>query len=88
MAKLSRQGDQDQKGGKIVRGANSVFANGKPVGLHVSDITPHGKSKHKKAKTTEGSPTVFAEGLPVLRTGSSETCGHSIVQGSPNVNVP
>lgn len=88
MAKLSRQGDQDQKGGKIARGANSVFANGKPVGLHVSDITPHGKGKHKKAKTTEGSPTVFAEGVPVLRTGSSETCGHSIVQGSPNVNVP
>lgn len=88
MAKLSRKGDQNQKGGKIVKGASTVFANGKPVGLHVSDITPHGKKKHKKAKTTEGSPTVFAEGKPVLRTGSGNTCGHKITEGSPNVNVP
>lgn len=88
MAQLSRKGDTNQAGGKIVRGAGTVFANGIPVGLHVSDITPHGKGKHKSAKTTDGSPTVFAEGVPVLRTGSGNDCGHSIIQGSPNVNVP
>lgn len=88
MAKLSRKGDQTEKNGKIVKGANSVFANGKPVGIHVSDITPHGNKKHKKSKTTEGSPSVFVEGSPVLRTGSSTTCGHKVNQGSPNVNVP
>jgi len=88
MAKLSRQGDQTQKGGKIVKGAKSVFANGKPVGLHVSDITPHGKGKHKKAKTTQGSPSVFVEGSPVLRVGSGTTCGHKVEQGSSDVNVP
>lgn len=88
MAKLCRQGDQNQMGGKIVRGASSVFANGKPVGLHTSAITPHGSKKHKKAKTTSGSPSVFVEGSPVLRTGSGNDCGHSLVQGSPNVNVP
>lgn len=88
MAQLSRKGDANQAGGKIVRGASTVFANGIEVGLHVSDITRHGDNKHKSAKTTEGSPTVFAEGVPVLRTGSGNTCGHSIVQGSPNVNVP
>lgn len=88
MAKLSRKNDQTEKGGKIVKGAESVFANGKPVGLHVSDITRHGKGKHKKSKTTQGSPSVFVEGSPVLRVGSSTTCGHKIKEGSPNVIVP
>lgn len=88
MPKLSRKGDQNPAGGKIIRGAATVFANGIPVGLHVSDITPHGSGKHASAKTTEGSPTVFAEGVPVLRVGSGNDCGHSISQGSDNVFVP
>lgn len=89
--KLSRKGDKNTTGGKIVRGAGTVFCNGKPVGLHVSPITPHDpkkKSPHKTAKTTEGSPTVFAENCPVLRVTSSNTCGHKIVEGSDNVFVP
>lgn len=88
MAQLSRKGDQNQAGGKIIRGAGTVFANSIAVGLHVSDITPHGPGIHASAKTTEGSPTVFAEGCPVLRVGSGNTCGHSIAQGSPDVFVP
>lgn len=93
MAALSRVGDTNQPGGAIMRGAGTVFANGIKVGLHVSQITPHapfGKPHppHKAAKTTEGSPTVFAEGSPVLRVGSGNTCGHSIVQGSPDVFCP
>ncbi len=76
-----------------MRGAGTVFANGIPVGLHVSQITPHapwGKPHppHDAAKTTEGSPSVFAENDPVLRVGSGNTCGHSIVQGSPDVYCP
>jgi uncharacterized Zn-binding protein involved in type VI secretion len=71
----------------------TVIANGISVGLHVSQITPHapwGKRHppHAAAKTTSASPTVFAEGDPVLRVGSGNSCGHSIVQGSPNVFVP
>lgn len=88
MAKLSRKGDTNSAGGKIARGAATVFANGIPVGLHLSAITPHGKKKHKKSKTTQGSPTVFAEGMPVLRVGSGNTCGHKIARGSPDVFVP
>lgn len=95
MPKLSRKDDKNDAGGKIIRGAQTVFANGKPVGLHVSQITPHQPwtSKkthrpHEAAKTTEGSPTVFAEGDPVLREGSKNTCGHKIVEGSENVFVP
>jgi len=93
MAALSRKGDANQTGGTIIRGAATVFANGIPVGLHVSRITPHapwGKPHppHAAPTTTQGSPTVFAEGDPVLRIGSGNTCGHSIVQGSPNIFVP
>ena len=89
MPNLSRVGDTNQAGGKIVRGANTVFANGIKVGLHVSAITPHPKGpKHKLAKTTQGSPTVFCEGVPVLRVGSGNSCGHSITKGSPDIFVP
>lgn len=93
MAKLSRMGDTNEPGGQIMRGAETVFANGIKVGLHVSQITPHapwGKPHppHDAARTTDGSPTVFAEGSPVLRVGSGNTCGHRIVQGSPDVFCP
>jgi uncharacterized Zn-binding protein involved in type VI secretion len=89
MAGLSRLGDTNQVGGKILRGSATVFCDGKPVGLHVSPISPHPKGKpHKTSKTTDGSPTVFCDGVPVLRIGSGNTCGHSIVQGSSKVNVP
>ena len=93
MAALSRVGDTNQVGGAIVRGAGTVFANGIAVGLHVSAMTshaPYGKSHppHNAATTTSASPTVFAEGSPVLRVGSGNSCGHSIVRGSPNVECP
>lgn len=88
MPNLSRRGDANQAGGKIVRGAKTVFCNGIPVGLHVSPITPHGTGRHSDARTTEGSPTVIAEGDPVLRVTSGNDCGHSIVEGSPNTFVP
>ena len=93
MPQLSRKGDQNNAGGAIMRGAGTVFANAIPVGLHVSQITPHSPfgrphPPHRAAKTTQGSPTVFAQGAPVLRVGSGNTCGHRIAQGSSNVYCP
>jgi uncharacterized Zn-binding protein involved in type VI secretion len=94
MAALSRVGDKNQMGGAIQTGAGSVVCNGKPVGVHQSSISPHAPwdkkrhPPHQSAKTTSGSPTVFAEGKPVLKVGSGNSCGHSIVEGSPNVQVP
>jgi uncharacterized Zn-binding protein involved in type VI secretion len=84
---LSRKGDTNQAGGAIVRGAGTVFCNGIPVGLHVSPITGHGRRKHRSPVTTTASPNVFCEGAPVLRVGSGNSCGHSIVKGSQNVIV-
>lgn len=93
MPQLSRKGDANSTGGKIMRGADTVYANGIAVGLHVSQITPHAPwgrphPPHDAAKTTDGSPTVFCEGVPVLRVGSGNTCGHKIVEGSDNVFCP
>jgi uncharacterized Zn-binding protein involved in type VI secretion len=93
MAQLSRKGDKNQEGGAIVRGAGTVFANNIPVGLHVSPITSHAPwgnphPPHESAKTTSASPTVFAENVQVLKVGSGNDCGHSIVEGSPDVFVP
>jgi len=94
MAGLSRLGDTNQEGGAIMRGAATVFCNGIPVGLHDSQMTPHAPwnrsshPPHQAAHTTDASPTVFAEGSQVLRVGSGNSCGHSIVQGSEDVFVP
>ena len=93
MPNLSRVGDKNQEGGAIMRGASTVLANGIKVGLHVSQITPHSPwgnphPPHDAAVTTSASPTVFAEGVAVLRITSGNSCGHSIVEGSPDVFVP
>lgn len=93
MANLSRVGDTNEAGGAIVRGAGTVFANGIKVGLHISPITSHAPwgiphPPHDSPSTTTASPTVFAEGSPVLRVGSGNTCGHTIVKGSPDVFCP
>jgi uncharacterized Zn-binding protein involved in type VI secretion len=90
MAGVSRLGDINTTGGKILRGAKSVFINGLPAGLNVSPITPHKpfNGPHKASSTVTGSPTVFCENAPVLRVGSITTCGHPIIQGSLNVFCP
>jgi uncharacterized Zn-binding protein involved in type VI secretion len=91
---MSRKGDTNSEGGAILRGASTVFCNGIPVGLHVSTISSHAPwakkphPPHNSATTTSASPTVFAEGDQVLRIGSTNSCGHSIVQGSGDVFVP
>jgi uncharacterized Zn-binding protein involved in type VI secretion len=93
MAQLSRVGDTNQTGGAIIGGASTVFANGKNVGQLGNSLTPHAPfgrphPPHARATVTSASPTVFANGIQVAKVGSSNSCGHSMVQGSPNVNVP
>lgn len=91
MKPISRVGDANQAGGKLLMGAFTVLANGKPVATHPSFITPHPPHKdprHACAFTTGGSLSVFAEGKPVVRIGTGNTCGHSIIQGSKDIFVP
>jgi len=103
MTNASRQGDIDSGEGKIVNGAATVFINGQPAGLHISTLTTHSGSQpividefgyteygggNEGAVTTEGSPSVFIEGQQLLRIGSSTSCNHVIISGSPDVFCP
>lgn len=96
MAEVSRSGDTNTVGGAIVGGASTVFVNGKPVGQVGNTLTAHSpwpKKKnnphppHAKATVTSGSPSVFADGIAVAKVGSSNSCGHSMASGSPDVFV-
>lgn len=88
---LSRVGDTTITGGRIITGAPTVLANGRPVGVLMSLVSPHApapkEKRHVCAKVITGSSNVFVEGKPVLRTGSFCTCGHTIIQGSLNIIV-
>ena len=92
-APLSCLGDYNQTFGAIMRGAGTVLSEYRPVGLHVSTMTPHAPwgpphPPHAVAVTTDGSFTVLCEGSPVLKIGSGNSCGHSIISGCPTVWVP
>lgn len=86
---LSRIGDDNGFGGKLVRGAKTVFASGLPVALNPSPVTPHPWGfSHKVAKTIIPTvPTVFVEGNPVVNVGTATTCGHPIVTGANTIIV-
>jgi uncharacterized Zn-binding protein involved in type VI secretion len=92
MPGISRFGDSTITGGKILTGSPNVFANGKPVGLFMSPVTPHPpapkKTPHKIGKVKGVSKNVLCNGVPVLKMGSAVTCGCTIVQGSLSVYVP
>lgn len=88
---LSRVGDMNQAGGKILRGAKTVFATYLPVGIQPSPISPHPPFDHLHSVATTlpiNAPTVFVEGFPVIRVGTLCSCGHPIAQGSLTVLVP
>ncbi len=90
MPVISRKGDKNSAGAPLLRGAGTVYACGEPVALHSSPVASHRRtSSHKRSKTTSASPTVYADGSPVVREGSSTSCGHPIVAaGGVNVYVP
>ncbi len=91
MPAVVRRGDINSAGGAAVQGARSVVANGRAVVQPGSPVTPHpccgapGCFMHCVARTTGGSGSVIAEGKPVILVGDSDTCGHTRIQGSPDV---
>lgn len=89
---IQRSGDADSGGGVASSGHGNVLINGRPALKPGSSVTPHiGCSPKRKihciARTTPTSTTVFANGIPLVLTGGRDTCGHSRVGGSPNVNA-
>lgn len=86
---VSRIGDQNRDGGKLLRGSKTVMVDNKPVALHVSPLTPHGNKRppHNLTVTTSGSTTVMIDNCPVVKIGSSTSCGNPIIGGSSTVKV-
>jgi uncharacterized Zn-binding protein involved in type VI secretion len=89
MPSLSRQNDENSVGGKILRGSQTVLVDNLPAGLHVSKISPHVPydKLHTTSTTTTASTGILIDNVPVLFVGSATTCGHSIVTGSPTVEI-
>lgn len=88
---LSRVGDVNNAGGKLLRGAKTVFAVGLPVALNPSPVTPHPYGKHHKVSKTIVKPTdatIIVEGQPVVRVGTPTTCGHVIATGAKTIILP
>jgi len=93
MPAVQRVGDQDNGGGVIMSGESSVLVNGRPIAVQNNPVSPHppcgkpGGQPHCNAKTMPKISDVKANGKLVITTGASDTCGHSRVGGSPNVNA-
>lgn len=92
MPSLSRQNDKNAVGGKILRGSSTTLVDNIPAGLHVSKISSHSPygpphPPHEAASTITASTTILIDNVPVLLVGSSTSCGHKIVTGSPSVEI-
>ena len=85
MPGVVRQGDTNIAGAAATTGASSVFCNGKAVVVSGSSVTPHGSKPTHYGLTTSSSSSVYVEGKPVTLVGDPDTCGHSRVNGSPDV---
>jgi len=86
MSLVSRIGDTNSGGGKIITGAPTVLCNGRPVAHIGSPLTPHWK-KHYVSTVITGSRNVLVSGKPVAKLGSSNSCGHKLITGSSTVLV-
>ena len=69
-----------------------VKVNGKLLSTDGSSVQDHlpvdGVNTHTNVSTANGSSTVKSGGaIPVNRTGDADSCGHTRVGGSSNVNI-
>ena len=84
--RLGDENDDDAEVYDIAQG--TVYANGLLVSIDGSQVEGHDTGEHDDPETANGSPTVFADGIAVARVGSGNSCGHHMIQGSPDVFVP
>jgi uncharacterized Zn-binding protein involved in type VI secretion len=97
MAAASRKGDLSAGHGCFPPTAcvNSLatrtFINGILAQKQGSSFNSHrcGKTTHPTSSrtTSSGSSTVYIEGARAVRIGDSISCGDSVAQGSPNVQI-
>lgn len=95
MPAVQRKGDKNNGDGVAERGIASVRVNNIDVvvnGMPVSAHPPYprrGRNQHNNGsqKTANGLRSVRVENIPLVVTGNADTCGHSRVGGSPDVNA-
>ena len=92
MLPLCRIADKNNGGGVVLTGAATVFADFRPVafvGSTISDHPPYGPPHppHAAAVITSGNPTVMVEFRPVARVSSTNSCGHTMADGSLTVRT-
>jgi len=94
MALVVRVGDINSAGGSAVAGHPNILVNYRPAAVQGSPVTPHpccgapGCGIHCAATAAfPGKSTVLMNGIPTLRTGDTDTCGHTRATGSFDVVV-
>ena len=66
---------------------NTVTADGQPVAVIGSPITPHDEDPVHIAVVSTGSTTITVGGIGVTRLNSVGSCGHPQTTGSRTVTV-
>lgn len=91
MPKVQRVGDQNEAGGIILNGDNTVLVNGRPIALRDAPVSPHRPCKkppsHCNARTQAVNNTVLVNGKPIVLSNDTDTCGHKRSGGSPDVII-
>lgn len=94
MALVVRIGDINSAGGQAISGHSNTLVNARPAARQGTKVTPHpccgspGCGIHCSANAAyPGKLTVTINGIPMLKTGDTDTCGHSRASGSNNVIV-
>jgi len=87
MPQAQRVGDSNDGGGAIVMSPQSfVFIEGQLAAVLGSAVSSHVSCPipptHCAAIVTSGSPFVFINGIPLVRSGDSDSCGHTRIGGS------
>jgi hypothetical protein len=87
MPAAARQGDADNGGSTVSSDvASTVFINGIAAAIVGSTNQAH-DDDHDPSSINQGSSTVFIEGKSAARKGDQYECGHSLVEGSDNVDI-
>lgn len=93
MPNVIRRNDPNTAGG-LANGsvATTVLVNGLPCAVIGTIITPHAPwgpphPPHDAATITSGVSSVLVEGKPIAIVGSSNSCGHTMAIGSPDVKA-
>lgn len=94
MAKATRLGDYNTGHDNcapvpLIEASNSVFINGKGAGRVGDHYAIHSCKVHAPHSgiIASGSNTVYINSIKAGRVDDTVSCGGSVAQGSPNVNI-